>query len=55
LLTMGGIMVPLAYILPHATSLGVYGVRWAMVSGNIVRAVIYVVYFKMGRWKRKQL
>jgi putative MATE family efflux protein len=55
LVTMGGIMVPLAYYLPRLTNLGVYGVRWAMVSGNIVRAIIYVVYFKMGRWKRKEV
>ena len=55
LLTMWGVMVPLAHFLPRVTSFGVYGVRWAMVSGNIVRAVIYSIYFKLGRWKRKQV
>jgi putative MATE family efflux protein len=55
LLTMWGVMVPLAHFLPRVTSFGVYGVRWAMVSGNIVRAVIYSIYFKWGRWKRKQV
>lgn len=55
ILTMGGIMVPLAYFLPHHTGLGVYGVRWAMVTGNVTRAVIYATYFKMGRWKKKRI
>jgi putative MATE family efflux protein len=55
LLTMVGVMVPLAYFLPRITSLGVYGVRWAMVSGNVIRAVIFVMYFRMGRWKQKKI
>ncbi len=55
LITMWGVQVPLAYFLPRITNLGVYGVRWGMVAANIVRAVIYATYFKVGRWKRKQV
>ncbi len=55
LLTMVGVMVPLAYFLPRVTSLGVYGVRWGMVSGNVLRAIIFVTYFKLGRWKQKKI
>ncbi len=55
LLTMWGIQVPLAYSIPRISNLGVYGVRWGMVSGNVMRAVIYTIYFKLGRWKRKQV
>ncbi|MBA7668394.1 hypothetical protein ES703_76504 [subsurface metagenome] len=55
LITMWGVQVPLAYVLPRITNLGVYGVRWAIVISNIVRSVIYTVYFKLGRWKRKQV
>ena len=55
LTTLWGIQIPLAYILPRTTSLGVLGVRWAIVIGNVVRAVIYATYFKAGRWKRKQV
>jgi Na+-driven multidrug efflux pump len=55
LTTMWGVMVPLAYLLPQHPNLGVYGVRWAMVSGNVMRAAIYSTYFKLGRWKRKQV
>jgi putative MATE family efflux protein len=40
LVTMWVVQVPMAYFLPKVTGLGVYGVRWGIVSSNIVRAVI---------------
>jgi len=52
LLTMWLVQVPLAYFLPKYTTLGVYGVRWGIVSAIAMRAVIYTAYFKAGRWKR---
>ena len=52
LVTMWGVQLPLAYFLPKITNLGVYGVRWGIVIAIILRAAIYTVYFKMGRWKR---
>ena len=55
MLTMWGVQVPLAYSLPRITNLGVYGVRWGMVTANIVRAIIYLIYFKAGWWKRRQV
>ena len=55
LLSMWLIQVPLAYILPKYTDLGVYGVRWAIVSAIALRAIIYTTYFKSGRWKHKRI
>jgi putative MATE family efflux protein len=55
LATMVFVQLTLAYILPRYTSLGVYGIRWAVVIGIVMRAVIYTTYFKTGRWKRKKL
>jgi len=55
LVTMWLIQVPMAYILPKATDLGVYGVRWAIVAAIVMRAVTYTVYFKHGRWRRKEV
>ena len=49
------VQLPLAYFLPQATTLGVYGVRWAIVAGMVVGAVAYALYFKLGRWKRKRV
>ena len=55
LLTMWLIQVPMAYILPKITSLGVYGVRWGIVTAIVMRAVIYTLYFRTGRWQRKMI
>ncbi len=55
LITMWGIQMSLAYFLPRITGLDVYGIRWAIVAGITVRAIIYPVYFKSGRWKRRKV
>ena len=55
MLTLWGVQMPLAYLLPRFTSLGVIGVRWAMVIAVVVRASVYLVYFKTGRWKHKKV
>ncbi len=53
--TMLGIQLTLAYVLPEMTNLGVNGVRWAIVIGQMMRAIIYPLYFSSGRWKRKKV
>lgn len=53
MVTVWAVQLPLAYLLPRITDLGVYGVRWALVAGPLVGAVAYSVYFRSGRWKRK--
>ena len=56
LVTMWGVQMSLAYFLPRLVpGLDVYGVRWAIVAGIGVRAIIYPIYFKSGRWKRKKV
>jgi putative MATE family efflux protein len=53
LVTLGNlwlVQVPLAFFL-RSTSLGVYGVRWAMAAGVFAAAVAYTVYYYIGRWK----
>jgi Na+-driven multidrug efflux pump len=55
IITMLGIQCTLAYILPQSTSLGMYGVRWAIVAGLVARAIIYPTYFSTGRWKHKKV
>ncbi len=55
LLMVWVVQLPLAFFLPQVTNLGVYGVRWAIVAGNVVGAVAYITYFRLGRWKRKRV
>jgi Na+-driven multidrug efflux pump len=54
-LTVWLVTLPLAYFLPKITDLGMYGVRWGMASGMIFSALTYTIYFRTGRWKRKQV
>jgi putative MATE family efflux protein len=49
------IQLPLAYLLPEYTSLGVYGLRWAIVAGIFAGAIAYAIYFRIGRWKTKRI
>ena len=49
------VQLPLAFFLPRVTDLGVYGVRWSMVTGILVGTVAFITYFRLGRWKRKEV
>ena len=55
LISMWAVQVPMAFLLPRYTNTGVYGVRWAMVTALAIRALTYVIYFRLGRWKRKKV
>jgi putative MATE family efflux protein len=55
LLNFWVIQVSLAFFMSRYTSLGVYGVRWAIVAGMMVGASAYAIYFKLGWWKRKKV
>jgi len=55
LVSMWGVQVPASYLLTRYTNLGMFGVRWGLVSGIVIRSIIFAVYFKGGRWKRKKV
>jgi Na+-driven multidrug efflux pump len=55
IVTMWGIRVPLAVILPKINNLGVYGVRWALIADSLGSVIVFIIYFKSGRWKRKKV
>ncbi|MFC1908872.1 MATE family efflux transporter [Chloroflexota bacterium] len=55
LLSLWVVLMPLAFLLPRFTDLGVYGVRWAMAIGIITGVISYVTYFRIGRWKHKRI
>ena len=49
------VQLPLAFFLPRITTLGVYGLRWAIVASTLSAAIAYIAYFKLGRWKAKRV
>ena len=55
LITAWVVQVPLAFFLPKVGDLGVFGVRWAMSAGFIVGSVLFLAYFRTGRWKRRRV
>ena len=55
LVTIWLVQLPLAFLLPQITELGVRGIRWAMVASLVAGAVSYIAYFRLGRWKRKKV
>jgi len=55
LTTLWLIQIPMAWLLPKITNLGVYGVRWGIIVAIVMRAIIYTIYFRHGRWKYKKI
>lgn len=48
------IQIPLGWYLSR-TTLGVFGVRWAVVAGAFINMITYAYYFRSGRWKYKRI
>ena len=55
--TIGLVLVqlPAAYFLSRRPELGLMGVWYAIVGSNAFIAVFYLIWFRMGRWKLKEL
>jgi putative MATE family efflux protein len=49
------LQLPLAFLLSRYTSLGVYGVRWAVVASAMTGTIAYIIYFRAGRWRHKKV
>jgi Na+-driven multidrug efflux pump len=49
------IQLPLAFYLSKSTSLGIFGIRWAMVTSTVAAAIAYTLYFISDRWKNKKI
>jgi putative MATE family efflux protein len=49
------IQIPLALWLPHVNGLGVLGIRWALVIGIAAQTIMYIAYFRLGKWKKKRV
>ncbi len=55
IVTIWVVQIPLVWLIPHVTNLGVYGIRWGIVAATICGALATLAYFRMGRWKTKKV
>ena len=46
---------PLAYVLSHRANWGAHGLWWAFPISNVITAVISVLWFMRGDWKKRRL
>lgn len=55
IMTLWVLRFPLAYLLSHHTSLGSTGIWWAYPISNIAAALVAVIWFSRGTWKKKKI
>jgi putative MATE family efflux protein len=49
------VQLPAAFLLSKYTSLEVYGIRWAIVLSTIFGTIVYIYYFRKGKWKGRKV
>ena len=55
LTTLWGIEVALAFGLIHWAGLGLSGVWWGRIVTNIANGLIFALWFRVGKWKQRQV
>lgn len=55
LLTLWGMEVPFAYGLARWLGLGVTGIWWGRAIANLANGLLFAFWFRLGRWKRKEV
>jgi len=53
--TLWAYTVPLAFYLSQNTVLGLKGIWWAMATSHLVQAILTIIWFESGMWKRSML
>lgn len=54
-LSIFGLMIPLAWLLPRVGELGMTGIWIAIIASMAVQALITVLWFNTGKWKKKEV
>ena len=55
LLSMWGTELPVAFTLSRWTGLGLDGVWWGRAAANLVNGLLFVLWFRRGRWKLREV
>jgi Na+-driven multidrug efflux pump len=55
LLTLWGLEAPLSYGLAQGTTLGITGIWVGRALANLANGLLFAFWFRLGRWKRKEV
>jgi Na+-driven multidrug efflux pump len=55
LLTLWGLEVPVSYGLSRWLGLGITGVWWGRAVANLANGLLFAVWFRLGRWKHREI
>ena len=55
LLTLWGMEAPLSYGLAQMTGLGITGIWVGRALANLANGLFFAFWFRLGRWKRKEV
>ena len=55
LVSLWGLLIPLALILSKTFNLGIEGIWTAILAAVIMQAVLTVIWFMTGKWKHKKI
>jgi putative MATE family efflux protein len=55
LLTLWGMEMPFAYALARWLGLGVTGIWWGRAIANVANGLLFAFWFRLGRWKRREI
>jgi Na+-driven multidrug efflux pump len=55
LLTLWGVEAPLAFGMAQWLGLGITGVWWGRAIANTANGLLFAIWFRLGRWKRREV
>ncbi len=55
LLTLWGIEAPAAFGMAQWLGLGITGIWWGRAVANIANGLLFAIWFRLGRWKRREV
>jgi Na+-driven multidrug efflux pump len=55
LLSLWGVEVVFSYALAQWLGMGTTGIWWGRAAANVANGLMFAVWFRLGRWKRRKV
>lgn len=55
LLSLWGVEAAFSYVLSQWLGMGLTGIWWGRAAANVTNGVLFAVWFRLGRWKRREV